>query len=98
MKLIDYLNEFALGKENAISMRELASKLNYPNERALRKEVTVNRKKGNVIMSCVNGYYIPTQNVWGELERQKRLLGERIKMITAMQRSQTLDGQVKGEL
>lgn len=55
MKISDHL---MTGKENAISMADLAHVLQVP-ERILRMEILQARINGELICSCVNGYFLP---------------------------------------
>lgn len=55
MKIADFLLN---GKENAISMADLAEVMNIP-ERSLRLEILQARINGDLICSCDRGYFLP---------------------------------------
>lgn len=55
MKIADFLLN---GKENAISMADLAEVMKIP-ERSLRLEILQARINGDLICSCDRGYFLP---------------------------------------
>lgn len=55
MKIADFLLN---GKENAISMADLAGVMKIP-ERSLRLEILQARINGDLICSCDRGYFLP---------------------------------------
>lgn len=61
-RIYDYLKENCVGKENAISGRDLSAmfKIDRRMLRYYKHEILMNPELTRVVMTCNKGYYIPT--------------------------------------
>lgn len=79
------LSMIPLGEENAIHMDDLANILDVEG-RDVRREVLNLRKRGRIIASSQNGYFIPTTN--GELLRYyRKARGRALTTLSSLKRT-----------
>lgn len=71
------------GTENAISAKELARRVGYRGERALRLAIERERRTGAVILADDNGYYLPSSDA----EQARREIERFVRRTDARMRS-----------
>lgn len=78
VKIVDFLKS---GSENAISAADLALLAGYGEDtRQLRHAITRARQSGNIILSCNNGYFLPSVDA-EQRERELRAFKRRFDRI-----------------
>ncbi|MCM1437755.1 MAG: helix-turn-helix domain-containing protein [Roseburia sp.] len=97
-RIYDYLKQNCVGKENAISGREL-SEIYGIDRRQLRRHIHTLRNSAEmekVIGSCNRGYYICREEDFDEADKRlERQALSTLKVVWANRKKRSKDGQYK---
>lgn len=95
-RIYDYLKENCVGKESAISGRDLSAmfKIDRRTLRTYKHEILMNPELTRVVMTCNKGYYIPTAEEG--IKDLKRIHGQAMSLLevwSVAQKKAGRDGQ-----